>query len=118
MRRLALLLGLALLVGCATPTGSKPKEYLVSHILCADEHAANQALNRILAGEPFELVAQDVSIDPGTQNKGGRIAHWTAADSWSPKFASEVKRLKVGQMADRPVSTEFGWHVVRADSAR
>jgi peptidyl-prolyl cis-trans isomerase C len=117
MRLVATFLITVILLGCAS-TAPKPKEYQVSHIMCASESAANQALVRLQAGEPFEQVAREVSTDPGTRTKGGRITFWTPADSWSANFAAEVKRLKVGQTSDRPVKTEFGWHIVRVDATR
>jgi len=114
VKLLSFLFAVVVLVGCA----SRPTEYLVSHIMCSTEQAADQALGRIRAGESFEQVARGVSVDPGTKSKGGRISQWTTADSWSPNFAAEVKRLKVGQISEKPVKTEFGWHVVRVDAIR
>lgn len=115
MKVLSFLLSLFILTACAS-TDTKPKQYLISHIMCATEHEANQARLRVLAGEPFEDVAKTMSTDPGTKNKGGRIAQWSAAGAFSANFANEVKQLNIGQISAKPVKTEFGWHVVRVDA--
>lgn len=117
MKVLAFLFGLALLAGCAS-TAPQPKQYLVSHIMCATEQDANQALARLRTGESFEQVAEKVSIDPGTRREGGKIGRWTTADAWSANFADEVRKLGVGQTSAKPIRTEFGWHIVRVDAVR
>ena len=114
---LSIVLSVLVLAGCATST-AKPHEYIASHIMCPTESDAKQALARIRAGESFESIAREVSLDPGTRGKGGRIAYWTKADSWSQNFAAEVKRLNVGEVSSTPVKTEFGWHIVRVDAVR
>lgn len=105
------------LLGCTTPQ-SKPKQYLVSHILVPTQEAANVVLHKLDAGFAFERVAMEHSIDSGTKYIGGRIAHWTDANDWSANFAAEVKRLQVGQVSQKPINTEFGWHIVRVDAIR
>jgi len=119
MSRRVVVAGLVPLVllpaACAT---APPPQYQVSHILCATEADAWQALRRVQAGEAFEKVAAEVSLDTGTRARGGRIVHWTAADDWTPAFAAEVKRLRVGEVSARPVKTEFGWHLLRVDAIR
>lgn len=114
---LLILLALIFFSGC-TSAQEKPKEYLVSHVMCATEEEAIQALKKIRAGETFEKVAAEVSMDPGTKNKGGKITFWMPANSWSKNFANEVNRLNVGEISSSPVHTEFGWHIVRVDAIR
>ena len=115
MRSVAsIVFSLLVLLGCAT----RPPEYLVSHIMCTSESEASRAIARIRAGEPFERVAEAMSQDPGTRAKGGKIERWTKADDWTANFRTEVRQLKVGEVSDRPVKTEFGWHVVRVDAVR
>jgi peptidyl-prolyl cis-trans isomerase C len=35
-----------------------------------------------------------------------------------PEFSEMAFSLKEGQTADRPVKTQFGWHVIRVDKVR
>jgi peptidyl-prolyl cis-trans isomerase C len=113
-------LGLALMAACVAPVTpvARPREYLVSHILCATEPEAQRALDRIRAGEPFEQVARSVSLDPTVRTNGGRLPYWTEADSYTATFAAEVKRLKAGELSARPTRSEFGWSIVRVDEVR
>lgn len=102
------------LFGCATT----PKEYLVSHILTSTEQEAQVALNRIHAGESFESVAKEVSKDPGSKYRGGQLKYWTTANSFVPRFATELEQLGVGQISTAPFQTEYGWHIVKINGIR
>lgn len=117
----ALLCCLCLLVACATPAPpapqTKPREYLTSHILCHTQAEAQQALDRIRAGERFEVVAREVSLDMGSRKTGGQIG-WGKPTMYVPQYADEIVRLKVGEMSSQPVHSIFGWHIVRVDAVR
>ena len=49
------------------------KEYLTRHILVDDETTARNIIARIVAGESFESLASELSIDTSTKNIGGKL---------------------------------------------
>ena len=83
-----------------------------SHILVASEAEANDVIDRIKAGEAFEDVATEVSLD--TQSPGGALPCPTHVFTFVQSFADVVGVQPVGELSD-PVATDFGFHVVRVD---
>lgn len=85
------------------------------HILCGDEAACQQALARLEAGEDFEAVAREVSVDALTAPLGGDL-------EWIPRLEGFVylpsAELQEAILALRPgqrsavVHTDFGYHVI------
>lgn len=93
------------------------EEYRVSHILVASEREARDIIARIKAKKAkFEDVAKARSQDPSGAN-GGDLG-WTVPANLVPEFASAMTKLRKGQLADNPVQTRFGWHVIRLDDTR
>ncbi|WP_243314547.1 peptidylprolyl isomerase [Geothrix paludis] len=92
------------------------EERHVSHLLCKTREEAEAALKRIQAGEPFEKVAAEVSVDPSAaQNKGD--LGWIRQKQLVPAFGSPVFAAPVGAPVG-PIQSEFGWHVAKAWEAR
>jgi len=51
------------------------------HILAADEATALEAYERLTNGEDWNIVASEMSIDPGSQSKGGDLG-WFQGVKW------------------------------------
>jgi hypothetical protein len=81
-----------------------------AHLLVATEEEALDALARIEAGEAFELVAAEVSIDPSAP-QGGDLG-WFGPGVVIESFEKVAFSLPVGEISD-PVQTEFGWHIIK-----
>jgi hypothetical protein len=94
-----------------------PTEYKVRHILVPTREQAQSALDRIHAGEPFEAVAKSVSADPGSRERGGDLG-WSLPSHFIEPFAEAVKRLAPHGLAEQPVQTRFGWHVIEVTEVR
>ena len=66
----------------------------------------------ILSGkDKFSVVAASVSKDPGSASKGGDLG-WESPNSFTPKFAAAIAKLKVGQIS-QPFRSRYGWHIVQ-----
>lgn len=98
------------------------KRVRVRHVLArvapgASDDAAKakieQAAARVKAGEDFATVAQQVSDDPNTKDRGGElgiIAEGVVDDA----FAKAALGLEKGQVSG-PVKTANGWHLIQAE---
>lgn len=93
-------------------------EYNVRHILVEDEATANNLQKQLKdKSAKFEDLAKAQSKDPGSAAQGGSLG-WASADNYVGPFAEAVKNTPKGQMTDKPVQTQFGWHVIEVVDAR
>jgi len=93
-------------------------EYKVRHILVEDEKTANDLLAQIKSNKSkFADLAKKNSKDPGSAAKGGDLG-WAAPTNYVKPFADTVSGLKKGQLADKPVQTQFGWHIIEVEDTR
>lgn len=93
------------------------EEYRVRHILVDSEQKARDIIARIKSKKAkFEDIAKTQSLDPSGAF-GGDLG-WTVPADLVPEFANALTKLKKGQLADKPVQTRFGWHVIRLEDTR
>ena len=93
-------------------------EYQVRHILVPDEKTATELLTKIKNGKvTFEDAAKKESKDPGSAEKGGELG-WAPATHYVANFAQAVTSLKKGQLIDKPVQTQYGWHIIQVQDTR
>ncbi|AWB34062.1 peptidylprolyl isomerase [Orrella marina] len=93
-------------------------EYQVRHILVEEESLANDLLKQIKDKKAsFEELAKEHSKDPGSAAEGGSLG-WAQAENYVAPFAEAVKSTPKGQMADKPVQSQFGWHIVEVIDER
>jgi len=96
----------------------QPEMRTVSHILVADEAAANAVKARLDAGEDFATVAKEVSTDPGSKDKGGDLGEVPAEGSgFVPEFETAMNGLAVGQVSV-PVKSSFGYHIIKVTAVK
>lgn len=93
------------------------QEYLLRHVLLADEKQASDLMAKIKGGANFEAVAQEFSRDPVTRDKGG-LSVWVAEGRLAPAIVQAVQTLQNGQMTAQPVQTPSGWQVIRLEEKR
>ncbi|NVO12129.1 MAG: peptidylprolyl isomerase [Bacteroidales bacterium] len=67
--------------------------------------------NRIVNGEPFEVVARATSDDPSVANNNGYLGYFTVFQMVYP-FESAVYNLKTGEIS-MPIRTRFGYHIIK-----
>ncbi|MEY4593267.1 MAG: hypothetical protein RIR18_2162 [Pseudomonadota bacterium] len=94
------------------------REVLIRHLLVKDEDTAKAIIKDIKTSVKTmaELAAQ-VSEDAGTKGKEG-LADWAPLNSLSPELKETVKGLNKGKVANKPVKTAHGWHVVKLEDIR
>lgn len=94
------------------------KEYKVRHILVEEQKTAEDLLAQIKAKKiSFEDAATEHSIDPGSGKNGGDLG-WAQASNYVPEFAQAVESLDKGAIADQPVQSQFGWHIIQVEDER
>ena len=74
---------------------------------------ALQIRERILEGEPFEIIARATSDDPSAKINSGNLGYFTALQMLYP-FENEVYSAKTGETG-MPVRTRFGYHIIRVN---
>jgi len=93
------------------------KEYHVEHILVEKEGDAKSIIAQVKGGGNFEDIAKSKSRDPGSAPNGGDLG-WVTEKSLVPEFSKSMVQLKNGQMTDKPVKSQFGWHVIKMVEVR
>jgi peptidyl-prolyl cis-trans isomerase C len=93
------------------------KEYKLRHILVANEADAKAVIADLKKGGNFEKIASSKSTDPGSKSKGGDLGWQTPANFVKP-FGEAVQGMKPGQVSEKPVQTQFGWHVIKVENER
>ena len=93
------------------------KEYKASHILVEKEDEAKAIIASIKKGAKFEDIAKKKSKDPGSGARGGDL-DWANPSSYVGEFTEALVKLNKGQMTDKPVKSQFGWHIIRLDDVR
>ncbi|CAN5741374.1 hypothetical protein BH24ACT15_BH24ACT15_29420 [soil metagenome] len=89
-------------------------EPVVAHVLTETEEQAQQARDRIEGGEEFGTVAQEVSIDPGSGQQGGRLGPLVEGQ-FVAEFEAAANELAIGELS-QPIETEFGYHIITLEA--
>ena len=93
------------------------KEYHVEHILVEKEADAKAITAQLKAGANFEDIAKAKSLDPGSAKNGGDLG-WVSDIALVPEFSKAMVQLKNGQITDKPVKSQFGWHIIKMIDSR
>ncbi|MFV1960886.1 MAG: peptidylprolyl isomerase [Acidimicrobiia bacterium] len=83
----------------------------VSHILLNTEAEAQDAMDRVNAGEEFGAVATELSQAPGSAANDG-ILPCGSAGQYVPEFRDASLVAPVGDVYETLVGTQFGFHVM------
>lgn len=67
----------------------------ISHILVSDMEEAAQVKGELDDGAPFELLAQEYSLDDDTKNNGGYLGHLSSSSQFMPEgYFKKAKALE------------------------
>lgn len=91
-------------------------EYHARHILVATEPFAERIIDQLNHGANFEDLAKRESMDSSKTN-GGDLGWFTTQNMVKP-FADAVVQLKPGEFTQKPVHTQYGWHVIQLVETR
>ena len=93
------------------------KEIKARHIVVDKEADAVAIIDSLKKGGKFEDIAKKRSKDTGSGTKGGDL-DWANPTSYVPEFSAALLKLNKGQLTDKPVKTQFGYHIIRVDDTR
>lgn len=92
------------------------KEYKARHILVEKESEAADIIAKLAKGEKFEDLAKQ-SKDPGSRDRGGDLG-WAAPSNYVKPFSDAMTKLEKGKYTDKPVKSDFGYHVIQLEDSR
>ena len=91
-------------------------EYHIYNIQTKTEAEAQDAIKKLTSGTDFKTLAKEISIDPSSK-VGGDLG-WYTPKSNSSEFAKAILALEVGSYTQKPVHSEFGWHILLVQQKR
>ncbi len=71
---------------------------------------------RLKSGEPFALVAQEVSDDTLSNKKGGDIG-WLHLGQLIPELDAVAQKMKINEIS-KPVRTIYGYHILKLNDKK
>ena len=92
------------------------KEYHARHILVGTEKEAQDIIAKLKGGAKFEELAKQ-SKDTGSAANGGDL-DWASPGNFVKPFSDAMIALKDGQVTDKPVQSQFGYHVIKLEGSR
>lgn len=79
---------------------------------------AQELLVLVQKGEDFAKLAQENSEDPGSRENGGDLG-FVPRGAFVPEFDKAIfEDLKVGEISQNLVKTQFGWHIIKKEEER
>jgi len=96
----------------------KPQdEVRARHILVPTEAEANDIIAQLKGGADFAKLAEEKSKDTGSAKNGGDLGYFPH-DAMVKPFADAAFAMKPGEISDKPIKTEFGYHVIKVEDKR
>ena len=86
------------------------------HILVQTREQAMEVIGRLQKGEDFAALAKSVSTGPSGK-RGGDLGYFTA-ERMVPPFSKAAFATRPGSFTEKPVKTQFGWHVIKVEDKR
>ncbi|MDD3370518.1 MAG: peptidylprolyl isomerase, partial [Alphaproteobacteria bacterium] len=99
-------------------TKYKPQdEVRARHILVKTEAEAKDVIKQLKGGADFAKVAEEKSKDTGSAKQGGDLGYFSREAMVKP-FADAAFGMKTGEVSDKPVKTDFGYHILKVEDKR
>lgn len=93
------------------------KQYEVAQIMVATEAEAQDIIKQINAGTKFETLAKEKSLEKVSGAQGG-VVGWVFPAQLASPINDLIVNLAKGSVAQSPVKTNNGWHVIKLDNVR
>jgi peptidyl-prolyl cis-trans isomerase C len=97
-----------------------PLQLKASHILVKTEKEAQSIINELGKSKnlkaDFTKLAKEKSIGPSGSN-GGELG-WFTKEKMVPEFSSAAEELKIGKLTQKPVKTNYGFHIIYLDDKK
>ncbi|MFO1046721.1 MAG: peptidylprolyl isomerase [Geminicoccaceae bacterium] len=93
------------------------EETRAAHILVADEATALDLIKQLQGGADFATLAKEKSTDPSAKTNGGDLGYFRR-EAMVPEFAEAAFTIPTGTIGDKPVKSQFGWHVIKVEDRR
>lgn len=74
--------------------------------------AIDSIYQQLLAGVPFDSLANSLSDDKRTAGQGGEL-DWFGTGKMIPEFADAAFALEKDDQISEPIQTPFGWHIIK-----
>jgi peptidyl-prolyl cis-trans isomerase C len=96
----------------------KPEdEVRARHILVKTEAEAKDIIKQLKGGADFAKLATEKSSDNGSAKQGGDLGYFPKGDMVKA-FAEAAFGMKNGDVSDKAVKTEFGYHIIKVEDRR
>ena len=92
------------------------EEIKASHILMDTENEAIDVINMLNNGDDFAELAKNKSTGPSGPS-GGDLG-WFKRGQMVPPFEKAAFSLNKDEISQKPVQTQFGWHVIKVFDKR
>ncbi len=89
------------------------EEVKARHILVKTKEEATAILEKLAAGESWETLAAENSLDTGNKDNSGDLG-WFSKGMMVLPFEEAAFALEPGEISD-PVKTDFGYHIIALD---
>lgn len=86
-------------------------EYRASHILVKTKDQAIGIIKSLKKGGNFKELAKINSADEESKFNGGDLG-WFTAEDMVESFSIAIKKLRVDEVTDSPIQSQFGWHII------
>lgn len=87
------------------------------HILVSNEEDGRAILEKLKAGEEFEVLAMRESIDSRSGINGGDLGYFSKGTMMIKDFEDVAFSLEEGEISDL-VASEVGYHIIRVDDRK
>jgi peptidyl-prolyl cis-trans isomerase C len=94
-----------------------PEEVRAAHILVKTEDEAKAIIEQLKGGADFAALAKEKSADKGSGANGGELG-WFAKEVMVKEFADAAFAMKVDEVSQTPVKSQFGFHIIKLEERR